>query len=202
MRKIATFSLNALLLIATFQVGAALALGNFQLKKSVIVPGAGSSFKYAVYQLVQIIGEAIGGESSSSANFSLSSGYFSDPLSPPSPELTIISITPANLSKVYQSQSIQIDVKAAGGEVASLQYQYSIDGQLKQDWIISNIYAWGISSSDVGKSHLIEAKAKDSFGRIASAQSKIFILHKPIEPPARSSPRRCGGKNQPPCAAK
>ncbi len=174
---------------------------NFQNEKSVIIPGAGSSFNYGAYQIVQIIGESIGGEVSSSTNFALSSGYSSNPAMPPTPELTIISLNPQNLTKVYQSPAIQIEIKAAGGDATSLQYQYNIDGQLKQDWYSSNIYAWEISDADIGKSHLIEVKVKDSPGRIATAQSKIFILHKPIEPPSRSRPRRCGGKGQPPCAA-
>ncbi|MEW6008875.1 MAG: hypothetical protein AB1629_04495 [Candidatus Omnitrophota bacterium] len=199
MRKISTFSLTALLLIIICQVGTAFALGNFQLKRRTIVPGAGSSFKYGIHQLVQIIGETIGGESSSSANFSLSSGYFSYPETIPTPELTIVSISPANLTKIYQSQGILIEVKANGGDTPSFQYQFNIDSQLKQDWNTSNIYSWQISTSEIGKSHQIEAMVKDSLGRQASAQSKIFILHKPIEPPARSSPRRCGGKGQPPC---
>ncbi|MBU2541832.1 MAG: fibronectin type III domain-containing protein [Candidatus Omnitrophica bacterium] len=255
----------------------------FQLKKSTIVSGAGNTYRLDTYNLTAIIGEAIGGQSSNSANYALSSGYMSDPQTipgfdstpPTTPvviddgdyttssstlhaswsaedpeseiaqylysvpgivdwtsagldtEITLTSLglkhgqtyyfeviaknnagissevgmsdgitvnlsepiililIPENLSKVYAEDQLDIQVAASDSDGDTLEYQIIIDGEIKQDWSHSRIFSWTINAEEAGKVHIITANVRDGNGAVVSKQSKVFILHKPINPPLR-----------------
>jgi hypothetical protein len=166
---------------------------SFQEKRSVIISGGGGSYKFNRYKISSLLGEVIGGSSGSSANFSISTGYFSNPQTITHAQLEIISLSPANLSKVYKNQTLKIEVIAQGDYQSSLSYQYIIDGRVqlgspKQAWKASNIFDWNIPDSAVGKTHLITVRVMDNAGRAVSTTSKIFLIHRPISPPERALP--------------
>jgi len=106
--------------------------------------------------------------------------YAAESVSP----IAINFVTPKHLSKVYATTSVKIEVAASGN---ALQYQFLIDGQIKQDWSINKVYLWNCSESDIGKTHLIVAKVKNTLGQMGTVQAKVFLVHKPLNPPVRQT---------------
>jgi hypothetical protein len=96
-----------------------------------------------------------------------------------SPE--IISFTPQNNATFTQGDSIEISVQAQDPNNEVLQYQYSIDGQIVQDWTLQATYVWQTQPTDV-KSKQINIEVRDEHGTVVSGQSNIFIFRKPPEP--------------------
>ncbi len=256
------------------------------LKKSIIISGSGNSYQLNAYTVTTIIGESIGGESSSSANFALSGGFLSNPQTIPGSDTTapstpvviddgshtisdsilhatwsaddpeseigeylysvpgvidwtsvgpdtevtlsglqlqhgqtyyfevvaknnagisseigssdgitvnlsvpvISSLIPEDLTKIYAESKVDILATASDSDGDTLEYQIVIDGNIKQDWNQSNSFAWYFSSSDIGKTHLIQVNVADGNGAIVPKQSKIFILRAPITPPPYTNP--------------
>lgn len=94
----------------------------------------------------------------------------------------IISVTPPDGSIFYESDTIVISSTVKDTDPSPLEYQFSLDGIIKQVWSGLSNYSWLSSSQDRG-SHNIKVEVRDVGGQ-ESKQAEIYILRRPIAPPA------------------
>ena len=95
----------------------------------------------------------------------------------------IASVTPAVGSKYYEQDPVTVTVAASDPNGDALQYQYKVNGVIKQAWTSSSTYSLATADRNYGEK-VIDVEVKDAPGAITSSQTKIFFLHKPKEPPA------------------
>ena len=91
----------------------------------------------------------------------------------------IASINPADGTLFYEGDSVAISIT---GYLVGVQYQFSIDGVIKQSWSSSSTYNRVTNSQLFGK-HKIKVEVKNSFGS-AYKEAEVYILKKPISPPS------------------
>jgi len=93
----------------------------------------------------------------------------------------ISSSSPLDGATFYENDSVLISVMVNDIDPSPLEYQFSIDGIIKQAWSsLSTSYSWITSLQDKG-SHNIKVEAKDAGGQ-DSKEMEIYILRKPIPP--------------------
>ena len=96
----------------------------------------------------------------------------------------IASVTPAAGSSYYEQASVTVAVTASDPDGDALQYQYKVNGVVRQAWTSSSTYALASLDRNYGEK-VILVEAKDPSGATASSQTKIFFMRKPKEPPVR-----------------
>ena len=92
----------------------------------------------------------------------------------------ITSVTPTDGSAFYESSEILISL-TAHSFCPPLQYQFSIDGIIKQAWSGVSSYTWVTTSQDIGI-HTIKVEVKDRGGQ-DTKEVEVYIFRKPIPPP-------------------
>lgn len=127
---------------------------------------------------------SVDGQKTVYVKFSDKSGNWSEPVSD-----TIIldttlpqikNITPQDGSTFYEDGTILISVVVNDIDPSPLEYQFSIDGIIKQTWSDKSDYSWSTTETDKG-SHNINIEVRD-IGGGDTKQIEIYILRKPIEP--------------------
>ena len=92
------------------------------------------------------------GDSASGANFEI--------VLPPNTAPAMISLTADKESPQVIGTAVALTAVASDAENDPLQYQFSMDGQVVQDWSDSPVWSWTASAEQVGP-HAIEAKVRD-----------------------------------------
>ena len=93
------------------------------------------------------------------------------------PEIT--NISPPDGSIYYQGDAVSIYASASDADGDTLEYQFSINEEVKQSWNTSATYNWTTSSSDAGL-HTIKTEVRDGMGGLASRSAEVYIFLKPI----------------------
>ncbi len=86
----------------------------------------------------------------------------------------IDSLTPANKSRLYTGKTISISVKATDKDKDTLQYRYTLDNKVMQDWTTSASYNFKMDSKQCGK-HKIKVETRDNKGGIASKEAEAYV---------------------------
>lgn len=92
----------------------------------------------------------------------------------------IDSITPVNNSEFLSGANILITIIASDHEGDTLQYQFSIAGQIKQPWSFNNAYNWQTSEADIGLNEII-CEVKDSQDAAASQNLSYYVINPTFE---------------------
>jgi hypothetical protein len=93
----------------------------------------------------------------------------------------ITNTTPLDKATFYITDTITVTCIVNDIDASLLEYQFLIDGAIKQPWSSASSYSWIASSQDKG-SHNIRIEARDAGGQ-DSKQVEVYIFRKPIEPP-------------------
>lgn len=106
----------------------------------------------------------------------VSSGSSSD-TSPP----TISSFSPDPNSFIYKGKAQTLSITTSDSGDSSNEYQFSVDGTIKQSWSSKTSYSWDTSGLDT-KSYTLKLEAKDQ-GGTSSKIAKVFVLNEPVSTP-------------------
>ena len=122
------------------------------------------------------------GDSASSANFEI--------VLPPNNAPVMSSLTADKESPQVTGTAVIWTAVASDAENDPLQFQFSMDGQVMQDWSDSPVWSWTAAAEQVGQ-HAIEAKVRDGKHNAEgdSASSANFEIVLP--------PNNCSGHEQP-----
>ncbi len=97
------------------------------------------------------------------------------------PKITNVSLL--DLSKIYQgTNGINIAVTAEDQDGDTLQYRFTIDGQIVQNWSADVDYVWNVPPDAFGRKHVV-VEVKDPVGGQAYKDIRVFILKQPIAVP-------------------
>ena len=94
----------------------------------------------------------------------------------------ITSVAPIAGSKYYEQDPVTVTVVASDPNGDALQYQYKVNGVIKQAWTGSSTYSLTTADRNYGEK-VIDVEVKDAPGAVTASQTKIFFFHKPKEPP-------------------
>jgi hypothetical protein len=95
--------------------------------------------------------------------------------------LKITDITPADGASFYESDIVSISPTLNTTDTSSLEYQFSIDGVIRQAWSTLSSYSWTPTSQDKG-SHNIKVEVRDISGQ-DTRDVEVYIFRKPLSPP-------------------
>ena len=95
---------------------------------------------------------------------------------------TILSIQPADGTKLYAGTTVSISATATDKENDPLECQILIDGIVTVDWFAGASHPWTPGTAALGP-HTVESRARDGFGGFASKQAQVYVLRKPVLPP-------------------
>ncbi|MCK9564649.1 MAG: hypothetical protein M0Q43_01205, partial [Methanothrix sp.] len=108
---------------------------------------------------------------------------------PPNQKPAIINFSPDKLSPQETGSTITWTVEAMDSDTDPLQFQFSLDGQVMQDWSDSPVWSWTATKEQVGQ-HAIEAKVKDEKHNAegdSSSSANFEIVLPPNNAPVMSS---------------
>ena len=94
----------------------------------------------------------------------------------PPPKIT--SVTPTEGATFYESGSIIISSTLSSTGSSPLEYQFSIDGIIKQAWSAQANYTWAATAC----SHKIKTEVRNISGQDGK-EAEIYVFRKPIPPP-------------------
>lgn len=94
---------------------------------------------------------------------------------------SIASLTPQNGSKYYEQEGMTVTVNASDLDGDALQYQFSLNGVVKQSWGATSTYSLVSGDRNFGK-RAIEVSVRDGRGGETSASTTIFFYKRPLEP--------------------
>ena len=69
-------------------------------------------------------------------------------------------------------------------DLDALEYQFSIDGQVKQSWNTFAVYDWVTTAIDKGN-HTIKCEVRDNRGGLVSKESSLAGFRQAVGPPVR-----------------
>lgn len=96
----------------------------------------------------------------------------------------INTVTPADATGFYSEDLITLSAEANDPDKDDLQYQFSVDGEIKQPWNASPTYNWSSLASNAGL-HTIKTEVTDGKGGTASQSAEVYIFLKPIGLPGQ-----------------
>lgn len=128
-----------------------------------------------------VIGESIGGRSTS-ANVRLAGGVTLQlNTGPHSPIITIVSASPRHGGKGYWNAALALTITAQDPENDPLEYQFVLDGTPLGNWSASNTATWTPTPAQAGRRSL-EFRVRDAFGGSGTETHAIRILRPPATP--------------------
>ncbi len=93
----------------------------------------------------------------------------------------ISSYSPNHDSFVYRDQTQQLSLTTSDSGDSSNEYQFSVDGTVKQSWSNKTSYSWDTSSLDT-KVYILKFEAKDQGGS-SSKTAEVYVLRESVSPP-------------------
>ena len=99
----------------------------------------------------------------------------------------IISLQPDEKSPQETGSTIIWTVEVMGAENGPMQFQFSLDGQVVQDWSDSPVWSWTASNEMVGL-HVIEAKVRDGMHNQDGNSANFEIVFPPNNAPGIKLP--------------
>lgn len=94
---------------------------------------------------------------------------------------TIIDILPHPSAALYAGNSLTISASVTDPDPTPFEYQFSIDGQVKQPWGSTATYLWNTTASMSG-AHVILLEVRDAGGAASRSQS-VYLYQKPPSQP-------------------
>jgi hypothetical protein len=91
----------------------------------------------------------------------------------------IINVSPANGSTFSEGSAILISPVVNDNNLAPVEYQFSVNNEIKQGWSSQINYSWDA----VPGRHILKVEAKDIAGQDVK-EIEVYVFRKPIEPPA------------------
>ena len=88
---------------------------------------------------------------------------------------TITEITPPDGSVFQAGEIILIQVTANDLDADSLDYQFKIDGEIKQSWSASSSYPWQTGEEDIG-TRVVTCETRDNYGGLISQDVTYEII--------------------------
>jgi len=96
----------------------------------------------------------------------------------------ITSFTPPDGAKYYEEEDVQCEIEADDLDGDLLEYQFVIDGVVKQGWSAATTYTWSTSKGDSGQ-HTLVGEVRDGYGGKASDISEIYLYVEPVALPTQ-----------------
>lgn len=93
----------------------------------------------------------------------------------------IIQIDPADNSTFYENDIIPISLSINDADSSPLEYQFSIDGAIKQSWSAQSTYIWNAATNGI---HIIKTEIRDAGGQ-DTKEFEAYIFKKPIASPGQ-----------------
>lgn len=90
---------------------------------------------------------------------------------------TIQSISPMPSPSLYADNLITLSASVTDTDPSPLEYQFSVDGVVKQAWSTTTSYPWATTSAMAG-SHTIKVEVRDTGGVDAKTQT-LYLYHTP-----------------------
>ena len=90
----------------------------------------------------------------------------------------IIAVQPPNESTGYVKDDIKVTVSAQDPDGDTLQYQFSVDGEIIQPWQSSNEFNWSASGISSGL-HSVRTEVSDNNGGIAFEDITLYLFRDP-----------------------
>lgn len=94
----------------------------------------------------------------------------------------ISAFSPDPNSFIYKGKTQTLSITTSDSGDSSNEYQFSVDGTIKQSWSSKTNYSWDTSGLDT-KSYTLKFEAKDH-GGTSSKTAKAFILNEPVSQPS------------------
>jgi len=92
----------------------------------------------------------------------------------------ITGVTPVDGSSFYEDDTISIFPTVNDQDPSPLEYQFLIDGIIKQAWSNSSSYGWTPSSQDIGVCN-IKVQVRDTGGE-DTIETEVYVFRKPLLP--------------------
>jgi hypothetical protein len=99
---------------------------------------------------------------------------------------TINSVSPQASPSLYAGDTLTVGVSVTDTDPSPLEYQFSVDGVVKQVWSTSQTYAWVTTSAMAGR-HTSTVEVRDAGGAVASSQT-LYLYARPPMPPVATPP--------------
>ncbi len=93
----------------------------------------------------------------------------------------ISSYSPNPNSFIYKGKTQTLSLTTSDSGDSSNEYQFSVDGTVKQSWSSKTSYSWDTSSLDT-KAYILKFEAKDQGGS-SSKTAEAYVLREPVSPP-------------------
>jgi len=103
-------------------------------------------------------------------------GVLAEDTTPPQ----ITGVTPVDGSSFYEGDTISIFPTVNDQDPSPLEYQFLIDGIIKQAWSNSSSYGWTPSSQDIGVCN-IKVQVRDTGGE-DTIETEVYVFRKPLLP--------------------
>ena len=97
------------------------------------------------------------------------------------PPPVISSYSPNPNSFIYKGKTQTLSLTTSDSGDSSNEYQFSVDGTVKQSWSSKTSYSWDTSSLDT-KAYILKFEAKDQGGS-SSKTAEAYVLREPVSPP-------------------
>jgi len=92
---------------------------------------------------------------------------------------SIVSFVPQDGARFYEGEVIELEVQAVDLDGGTIEYQFMLDGSVKQSWSTISTYNWNTSQGDSGK-HTLRVETRDSYGGKTMLDSEVYIYVEPI----------------------
>jgi len=94
---------------------------------------------------------------------------------------TINSVSPQPSPSLYAGDTLTISASVTDNDPSPLEYQFSVDGVIKQTWSAATTYQW-ITTSAMAGTHTITVEVRDTGGAASKTQT-LYLYLKPPGPP-------------------
>lgn len=93
----------------------------------------------------------------------------------------ISAITPVDGSGFYPDELTDISIQAADDDTDTLEYLFSLDGEVIHAWQSSSSLSWPVAGLNEGI-HTITCTVSDKFGGKATQDTSIYVFRQPPQP--------------------
>jgi hypothetical protein len=91
---------------------------------------------------------------------------------------TINALSPQPGPTLYAGNTVTLSASVTDTDPSPLEYQFSVDGVIKQAWSATTTYQW-VTTSAMAGSHIITAEVRDAGGAVSKTQTLYLYLKPP-----------------------
>jgi len=92
---------------------------------------------------------------------------------------SIVSFVPQDGAKFYEGEVIELEAQAVDLDGGFVEYQFMLDGSVKQSWSSVSTYNWNTSQGDTGE-HTLTVETRDNYGGKTTLDAEVYIYVEPI----------------------